>query len=773
MSVIVNPVCIYIILIDESFTKFLYDSTNAQRPPYDSWVKAIFEDSFGRFWVGAGNILHRMDRERERFRALPVYDIDQKHNVSFPKGYYITTIMEAKSGHLWISNIGGGLHIYDPISGKVDRFDQTKGLDMGDDCVWNIFQSKDGTIWLTGGLLGGKVYMVRPEQEPVSNQIQYYSLTNDQSSPELFLIGGVRDEQNLWIYSALREFMQYDLTKGMVKQYTHDPNNPKSIAKNVIGPTLVDSRNRLWIGFQGEDTTLSLDRFDPKTETFTHVLKEVPIKRHIPSGPAGHGMIEDENGNIWFPTYTNGFYFIHAETDEYEYFPFGLTENMEWNGKLLSGFYKEKNKGIWLSGINNKTNEGYLDYFDLSEKSYTSVELDSGLIQKFVYRIESDELNQLWLYYLEPSGNLRGGLVKYSPETNEFEYFNFYNGKLPVLDLKWMVKSSNGKLWFSTQKSNLLISFDPIKESYVYYPLASSLQFQQTTHNIYSSPEGNYRFQVRATNEDGIMSREMATLEVIISPPWWKTTQAFLLFGFIVLGLIGGMFLLYVRVQRQRFARQEQELQREKKFSERLRQVDKLKDQFLANTSHELRTPLNGIIGLSESMYDDAGTLSPETLRENLALTIASGKRLASLVNDLLDFSKLKNADIALLRKALDLHSLVEVVLRVNRPLVGDKNLQLINAIPKDCPPIDADENRLQQIFHNLVGNAIKFTEHGQVLVGVSRRDEAMPRLVSIQKFMSPTQVSGFPKKNNPPFSKNFNRLMVPFLATLGVQGLG
>jgi signal transduction histidine kinase/serine phosphatase RsbU (regulator of sigma subunit) len=148
-----------------------------------------------------------------------------------------------------------------------------------------------------------------------------------------------------------------------------------------------------------------------------------------------------------------------------------------------------------------------------------------------------------------------------------------------------------------------------------------------------------------------------------------------------------------------------------------IRRADQLKDEFLANTSHELRTPLNGIIGLAESMVD--GATGPLTTQQqnNLAMIVSAGRRLDSLVNDILDFSRLKNEGLALQLKPVDLNSLVYVVLTLSLPLVGRKGLTLRNEVAPDLPPVLADENRLQQIMHNLIGNAVKFTHTGQVTV--------------------------------------------------------
>lgn len=151
------------------------------------------------------------------------------------------------------------------------------------------------------------------------------------------------------------------------------------------------------------------------------------------------------------------------------------------------------------------------------------------------------------------------------------------------------------------------------------------------------------------------------------------------------------------------------------KQNEDLKHLDQLKNEFLANTSHELRTPLNGIIGIAESLMDGAtGELSQQTTA-NLGLIVASGRRLSSLINDILDFSKLRHNTLQLQLKAVDLRSITNVILTLSQPMVAGKNLQLINSIPAELPLVEADENRLQQILYNLVGNAIKFTPSGRV----------------------------------------------------------
>ncbi|MCP2727046.1 response regulator [Limnofasciculus baicalensis] len=148
-----------------------------------------------------------------------------------------------------------------------------------------------------------------------------------------------------------------------------------------------------------------------------------------------------------------------------------------------------------------------------------------------------------------------------------------------------------------------------------------------------------------------------------------------------------------------------------------LHNLNQLKDDFIANTSHELRTPLNGIIGIAESLVDGAAGPLPERAYANLSTIISAGRRLSHLVNDLLDFSQLRHKTIDLQIKPLGMREIADVVIAISQATIGKKPLQLINAIAPDLPLVDADENRVQQILQNLIGNAIKFTESGIIEV--------------------------------------------------------
>jgi len=157
---------------------------------------------------------------------------------------------------------------------------------------------------------------------------------------------------------------------------------------------------------------------------------------------------------------------------------------------------------------------------------------------------------------------------------------------------------------------------------------------------------------------------------------------------------------------------------------ENLKRMDRLKDEFLANTSHELRTPLNAIIGIADTLSDRAKDRLNDEDKHSLSLISGSGYRLSNLVNDILDFSKLKQDDIILTKEILDIENIIDTVIQLSEPAIQDKKLRIIKKIDPSLPAIFADEDRVFQIFHNLIANAIKFTPEGKITIRVTQKQE-------------------------------------------------
>lgn len=169
-----------------------------------------------------------------------------------------------------------------------------------------------------------------------------------------------------------------------------------------------------------------------------------------------------------------------------------------------------------------------------------------------------------------------------------------------------------------------------------------------------------------------------------------------------------------LQTEQQQLHNQNTELAKE---NQNLQHLSHLKNEFLINTTHELRTPLHGMSGIIESLLDGvAGEMSPQQVK-NLMLVMESSYRLADLVNDILDFSQMEFRRIEIQLQPVAVKELTDVVVTVSQMLITNKQVELVNLISLDLPPVKADPNRLQQILYNLVGNAIKFTIEGKIEV--------------------------------------------------------
>lgn len=150
------------------------------------------------------------------------------------------------------------------------------------------------------------------------------------------------------------------------------------------------------------------------------------------------------------------------------------------------------------------------------------------------------------------------------------------------------------------------------------------------------------------------------------------------------------------------------------KLTEALIRVDKLKDEFLAKTSHEFQTPLHGIIGISQSMLkDNSLPISADEQKEKVSLIFNIAERLSYLVNDLLDFSKLKENELTLRMASVDLYAITHMTVEVLSYTIS-KNVKIYNHIERGTF-VQADENRLRQILYNLIHNAVKYTNEGKI----------------------------------------------------------
>jgi signal transduction histidine kinase len=253
--------------------------------------------------------------------------------------------------------------------------------------------------------------------------------------------------------------------------------------------------------------------------------------------------------------------------------------------------------------------------------------------------------------------------------------------------------------------------------------------------------EGRYRFRVRGRNAQGMISPE-AYYTFRVLPPWYRTTLAYI--GYLLLAAVFIAFVIQYRrmvVVHRRAQRQAEELERERSVNERLQesysrlqeanesllQADKLKDEFLANTSHELRTPLTAILGFASILKDEVDGEH----REFMGMIEENGKRLLHTLNSLLDLAKLRVGMMETEMKPVDVVGRAHDLSKLMMPLAKKKGIELDVRTPSSAVFALLDEHCAERILYNLVGNAIKFTDEGAVLIIVE--DDGEDVLITVR----------------------------------------
>jgi signal transduction histidine kinase/CheY-like chemotaxis protein/HPt (histidine-containing phosphotransfer) domain-containing protein len=225
--------------------------------------------------------------------------------------------------------------------------------------------------------------------------------------------------------------------------------------------------------------------------------------------------------------------------------------------------------------------------------------------------------------------------------------------------------------------------------------------------------EGNFRFEIRAVNSAGLTS-EPAIFSFSILPPWYRSGWAYAGYAASLALVVFG----FIRIRERRIRIRNRELETLVDIrTQELVKANAAKDEFLASVSHEIRNPMNGVIGIAETFKTE--TLDLES-RHKFGLLRQCASHLSSLLEDILDFSRVQAGAVELEAKPFDLPELVESIAAITAAESGKRGIPVEIAISPAVPQrLTGDPRRIRQILLNFVSNALKFSGRGQVSVTV------------------------------------------------------
>ncbi|HSX85042.1 MAG TPA: diguanylate cyclase, partial [Cellvibrio sp.] len=746
-------------MLDKARERFIAVKHDNQEKSAIVW--SVLEDRQKNLWVGDGSAVYVRAPGSKTFTRF-AYD---EANTASPGNYVVNKLFENNAGDIWLGYFPSGIDVVDRQASIFNnyRYKASDTNTVTEGGVLSALKDGRGNLWIGAGY--GLNYFEPKKQQ--FTRYRYEPNNPGSMSGNTVLSMAMGAGQQLWLGIWAGGLNRLDITTGKFTHYMPDPGNPDAIRGREGWSVIRDRQGYIWIA-----TEEGLNRYDPATDSFRYF---VPSPAQLDGDKVLYARVvyQDRQDRIWVGG-IRGLYLFDPHSETFTRYRHLENDPSSLSADFVFALYEDSRGNFWVG-----TDGGGVNLLDRSTGRFTAYTTRDGLADDVVAGIVEDGQGYLWF-------GTQKGIARFDPDKKQFRNFdkrhglndNLFNRNTPLV-------MDTGELFFGNSKgfvvfdpaaittneysppvvfTNLLILNKPVDVNTPDSPLTaainhlssinlthkasvftlefSALNFQMTEENQYAYrllgfdndwifagtkrtatytnlDPGDYVFEVKASNNDGVWSNKQARLNIHIAPPFWSTWWAYVFYALVIVLL----FYWFIRIQQLKLRYEQQQVEQERSLVRRLQQVDKLKDEFLANTSHELRTPLNGIIGLAESLLDGLNGPLPAHTRYSLRLISVSGKRLAALVNDILDFAKLKNQALTLHKKAVDLHVLVDIVITLSRPLVGDKPLKLYNHIPEDLPPADADEDRLLQIFHNLIGNAVKFTHEGSVDIFAEVKD--------------------------------------------------
>lgn len=655
-----------------------------------NYISSLYVDISGILWIGTyyGGI-HKLDRNKEKFKHFfhsPTDTNSLSHNNIF-------SICEDNSGKVWIATWGNGLDYFDPETGIFKNYNYDPGNpnnSLSSDYVRIVVEDSYGIIWI--GTSNGLNRFDRKTE----SFVHYKTHPEDSTSLSYNYIYYIFEDQSrsLWIatYNGLNK---YDRKTEKFIRYYHDPANPKSLGSNYVKCIYEDNAGILWIAARG------LNKYNPETDRFIRYQHDPENKNSLND----NGVVtiyEDRGNNLWIGTYGGGLdkFDKHSESFTHYTTKDGLPSN------VVYGISEDSKENLWLS-----TNNG-ISKFNTKTNSFRNYKMCDG--------IQGKEFNQRSFYKGSSGRYYFGGINgfnifypdsivdnSYIPST-VITFMNMYDQSsqftIPTYN-KDSINLTHRNNVFSfdfvalnytnSQENQYAYKMEGFDENWIYCGTR-----RQTTYT--NLEPGEYVFKVKGSNNDGIWNEAGTSLTITISPPWWATTYAYIVYGLLFL-----LSIYAIREYEIRRIRMKHNLEIKEKETEKLEAINTEKSRFFAGISHEFRTPLTLILGPVERLIRQ---IKNEKQCEDLQHIKDNARRMNKLVDMYLDLSMLESGTLSIKKEEHDILCIINNVLASFASMAADKKINLRFNSNLNAVICKIEKEKLEQIIINLVNNAIKFT---------------------------------------------------------------